>query len=357
MANIERFVLNTGRSGSNMLTRMLAQNRHMMILSDFFVCGDNLDRFPEGPVSGERFATYLSAINDIGTLLARRAFGMKEQLYAAEKQGSRWRDPSRMPSMLAAPLAFLSKDPETLFDEVQAFARSQPTRSFPDQCHALFSWFMARYEKKAWIERSGSNLRFIAGLRRTFPNARYLHLNRDGIEASMSAREHNYFKLAVEYDERLPSLEELEQAICHLALDETDPVTRLLQGERSLEPFGRHWMRQICAGFREFVHLRPEQYMEVRYEDILAHPERELTRIAAFFEMPDDPGWEERAAATIDSNLGRRPASSLSPDEYERIATAVLPGQILLGRADPYHLEHKAYPRLREAFDIFDRGL
>jgi Sulfotransferase family len=355
MSDIERFILNTGRSGSNMLTRMLAQNQQLLVLSDFFVCGDNLDRFPSGPVTGERFAAWLRSVNDIGTLLARREMGIKEQLYHAE-EGARWTDRSRMPAMLAAPLPFLSDDPEALFDDIQEFALSRPTADFADQCRALFSWLQHRYGKSAWLERSGSNLRFVRDFRQTFPNARYLHLNRDGIEASMSAREHNFFKVAVEYDERLPSTEQLEQAIAHPTMDDTDAVTRLFGADQPpLECFGRHWMRQVCAGFQEFVHLDRNQYMEVRYEDILAQPAMELERIEAFFELPEDTGWIERAVATIDPTLGKRPVASLERDEYTRIAEAVLPGQILLGRASPYRLEKEVMPLLRDAFERFDR--
>lgn len=354
MPEFERFILNTGRSGSTMLTRMLNENHQMLVMSDFFSCGDPLDRFPARLMSGDDFAHYLSEVNDIGTLLQRRAFTIDEQLNSGE-DNTRWPDPSRMPAMLTNPFAFLTDDPDSLWDDAIALVRAFPTQSFGAHVRALFGWLIERFGKKAWLERSGSNLSYVKGIRATFPNARFVHLHRDGIEASMSMREHTWFKISAEYDERAPTMEEMEQAIRRPTLDNSDPVSRYFGAEGPpIERFGRHWSRQIAAGYREFSQLRSDQLIEVRYEELLAHPARELGRIAEFFELPDDPGWIDRAAALIDDKLGKRTAHALPQDEFDRISGAVQTGQVLVGRADPYFLEETVFPRLREAFEAFD---
>ena len=173
-------------------------------------------------------------------------------------------------------------------------------------------------------------------MRRTFPDAKYVHIHRDGISASLSMREHNWFVWASAYDEVPPTEEELLEALENPS--DTDPVTRLFLTKPPLEQFGRMWTRQIARGFREFIHLRPEQYLPVRFEDLQSHPERELKRIGEFFELPDDPGWESRAAALIDTSLGQRP-HNLPAEELARVHAAVLPGHILLGREDPASLD------------------
>jgi len=354
MAAAERFIISTGRAGSTLLSRMLSENRGTLVLSEFLGGADNLDRFPTDPVTGERLASILGRWDNMGALMRRRAFGLKEILYSGGEKQGRWGDGSKMPTMLSAPLPYLEPDnPEGLFDDMIAWAKQQPTRSIADQYRALFQWLCQRYSKSVWIERAGSSLRYYDEMRRNFPNAKYVHIHRDGISAALSMREHNWFILAAEYDERPPTTEQIRKAIQEPSMGDDDPVTRLFGKDKPpLEVFARMWTRQIARGFREFVQLNADQYLSVSFEELQAHPERELTRIAEFFEMPADAGWEKRAAAKLDSTLGHRP-HNLATDEYERVHAAVLPGQILLGREDPAQL-NAAYRIMRDAFEQYD---
>ncbi|MET0984538.1 MAG: hypothetical protein ABW034_03930 [Steroidobacteraceae bacterium] len=52
MAHIEGFIVSTGRAGSTLLSRMLAQNSKTLMLSEFLGAADNLDRYPTDPVDG-----------------------------------------------------------------------------------------------------------------------------------------------------------------------------------------------------------------------------------------------------------------------------------------------------------------
>jgi hypothetical protein len=172
----------------------------------------------------------------------------------------------------------------------------------------------------------------------------------------MSMLEHAWFVLAVEYDMRPPDQATIRQAIENIGKGPgvmggpDDPVSRhYLQARPSLAEFGRHWSWQITRGYREFVKLDRHQFLAVSYEELLAHPERELKRIGDFFELPEDEGWEKRAAATINPSLGQR-SHDLPPEELAAVREAVLPGQMLLGREDPTGLP-ESYRRLRAEFD------
>lgn len=346
-----RFIISTGRAGSTLLSRMLAENRGTQVLSEFLGGCDNVYRFAEGTVSGDQFADILSRADDLSAMLRHRAFNHKELLIDPSAQHPRWGHPANIPTVMIAPLPFIDPDnTEALFDAMIAFARSLPPQRIGLHYAALFAWISKRYDKTAWIERSGSSIRYSDEIIREFPEGKYVHLHRDGVSAAQSMREHSWFILAVEYDMRPPSDEVMEQSLAHPSTDENDPVSRLFGKDKPpLEEFGRHWSWQIARGYREFVKLDRSQYLSVSFEDLLSEPERELRRIGEFFELPDDKGWEKRGAAMIDAKLGRR-EPNIDPDELKRVCEAVLPGQLLTGREEPSQLA-EGYRRLRKVFE------
>ncbi|MET0984539.1 MAG: sulfotransferase [Steroidobacteraceae bacterium] len=195
--------------------------------------------------------------------MRRRAFGLKEILYTGDGEQARWQ--KTMPTAMMAPIPFLEpNNPEKLFDDMIAFALRQPTRGTADQYRTLFAWLCERYEKVAWIERSGATLRYFDEQRRTFPDAKYVHIHRDGVSAALSMREHNWFILAAHFDEQLPTMDELKRAILEPSNSDDDPITRFYTKDKPpLEQFARMWARQIARGFREFVHLDRDQYLAV----------------------------------------------------------------------------------------------
>lgn len=347
MARPGRFIVSTGRAGSTLLSRMLGQNRSTQVMSEFLGGCDNVSRFEPGEVTGVRFAEILSRADDLSALLRMRAFNHKELLIDPNAQHPRWGHSANIPTIMIAPLPFIDPDnTEQLFDDMLAFARALPPQRMGLHYAALWEWISARYGKTAWIERSGSSIRYVDEIIREFPDARYVHLHRDGVSAAQSMQEHAWFRLAVEYDMRPPADEVIERAFAHPSNEDSDPVARLFGKDAPpLEEFGRHWSWQIGRGYREFVKLDRAQYLDVAFEDLLADPERELARIGTFFELPADEGWEKRAAAMINPSLGRR-EPNVDPDTLGRVREAVLPGQLLTGRAEPSRLV-ESYHRLR----------
>lgn len=348
MSDVGRFILTTGRAGSNMLTRMLAQNRQTLVLSDYLGACDNIYRFEQGPITGERFAEIIGRNDDLSAMLRYRQFNYKELMADMKAIHPRWGHAANLPVMMVSFIPFVEpNEPEALFDAMIAFAKAQPTQPIGKHYEAVWAWLTQRYGKSAWVERTGSSVRFADEIIREFPKAKYLHLHRDGVSAALSMLEHAWFVLAVEYDMRVPSREEIRRAMDHVSTDPNDDaISRLFHQDRpSLAEFGRHWSWQITRGYREFVNLDRHQFLSVSYEDLLANPEPELKRIGEFFELPEDEGWEARAAATINRSLGQR-SHDLPPEELAAVREAVLPGQMLIGREDPTGLP-EAYRHLR----------
>jgi hypothetical protein len=257
-----------------------------------------------------------------------------------------------MPSLAATVYPTLTHDPVGLFDESVAFARSLPRQTMHAHYIALFGWLAKLLGKQAWLERSGLSMRWLPEWRQIFPEARYLHIHRSGVEAALSMMNHPWFVLSSQYENTPPTREEIERAVqsCSKSID--DPVGRFYHDKPPIEYFGWNWSYAMLRGFREFQHINRDQLTDIRFERLMADPVRELTRLAAFFDLPEDEGWIERAAGLVKADVPGR-AHKLDPQDREKLEQACLPGDVLTGRRDPnrlmetYHTIREVRPRTR----------
>jgi hypothetical protein len=333
---VDRFVVGTGRCGSTLLSRMLAESPEALALSEFMNGLDMTRRFGSAPVGGDELAWLISQPHPFVTLVLERGYEVPEIVYPFDRAGARVRRGAPIPYLLGACLPRVSDDPDALFDALIAFARARPPAPLAAHYRAVFDWLAARGHRALWIERSGSSLDYAAALHRLFPDARFVHLHRDGREAALSMREHHAFRLAVcmttELLERgrTHSLAELDRIA---GAESEDRIARMLASHPDAEPFGRFWSAQVERGAAAARALPAGAWLPLRFEDLLAEPAPTLRRIAAFFELdPERDGWIPRAAALVKRAPEPRFAK-LPSDEQARLAAACAPGMRLLGRA------------------------
>ncbi|MGE0388224.1 MAG: sulfotransferase [Gammaproteobacteria bacterium] len=353
MDNIERFVVNASRSGSTLLSRMLGEDPGTLSLSEFFGAFDSRLRLAQRPLTGAEFAVALCGTDEIGLLGLTRGFLIKDihhEFQATPQDLQRW-GVKYQPALFAMALPSLSDKPVAYLDELVAYARAQPAQGFPDHCRSLWRWMGESLGKKAWVERTGASLRWVPELCRAFPDALYVHIHRDGPETALSMRNHNWGILAAELFERPPSMEDLEEAVRNPQPGDADRFGRFFGKDLPpVETYGHYWSYLICNGYSAFRHLRPEQVLDVRFEDLEAHPRRELLRIAEFFRLPGDRDWIDQAASLVTGGRVQPRAPALPQEERSRLEKACLPGQVLLGRVDPAWA-YEPYRRIREVFD------
>jgi hypothetical protein len=330
---VERLIVSTGRSGSTLLTKMVAQNRKVLVLSEFMVAMDPVNRFSTQAVSGADFARFMDSTDDIAILVYERAIGISERI---KKDGGarRWGPRNIMPSLAATTFPMIAEDPVALFDEAISYARTLPTQSMSAHYLAVFSWLARQLNKQVWIERSGVSMRWLPELRALFPEARYLHIHRSGPEAALSMMSHPWFVLAAQYESEPPPRDAMEKAANSRSRAADDPVGGLYHRVPPVEYFGWAWSYSLLRAYREVSKLDRSQWSDVWFEKLISDPRAELARVAQFFELPEDEGWIDRAAAFAKSEVPLR-ADTLSADERERLQRACLPGEVLLGRADP----------------------
>ena len=327
---MDRFIVGTGRCGSTLLSRMLAENPATLSVFEYFNGLDVFRRFQPGPMTGDEFAALIAAEQPVVTAVLRRGYDVAEITYPFAGAGRYARD-EPLPWVLVSMLPRLSQDPDALFDELMSYCRSQP-RQAPVRHHlALFAWLCERLQRDHWIERSGSSVDYLPALVESFPAARFLHIHRDGHEAALSMREHHAYRLpiAILYgaaEGSGPSMAEVDFAA---APEPTDAISRILSGQPPVAYYGRYWSDQVIHGFRALRYLDADGYLEVRFEDLVSKPAQVLDRICDFFEF-DRGAWIDRAVGLV---RGIPPSRFSALPEAERalLAEACAPGRALLG--------------------------
>ncbi|HXH02184.1 MAG TPA: sulfotransferase [Candidatus Competibacteraceae bacterium] len=124
-------------------------------------------------------------------------------------------------------------------------------------CAELLGCFMAciaeRQGKQRWVEKTPAHVFHLATLARAFPDARFVHVIRDGRDVALSKRKMGW-------------------------IEGRDPLRQLLHG-------ALQWQAAVRAG-RAAGRRLGERYLELRYEDLTEQPEAAIAQLAHFIEAP-----------------------------------------------------------------------
>ncbi len=332
---MDRFIVGTGRCGSTLLSRMLAQHRDVLSVFEFFTGLDWTRRFRPDPIDGPAFADLVCAEQPFVTAVLRRGYEVEEIVYPFGR-AARYRRDQPLPWILVTLLPRITADPDRAFDALRAQAAHQPEQLLVDHYRELFAWLGARHGRSAWIERSGSSIEYLASLSEMFPRGKFLHLHRDGREVALSMREHHAYRLPIALlydapaDDGTPP-SRMGPIDVHAEPTGSDPISRILASRPPPQHFGRYWTDQLLRGYRALARLEPAQYMEVSFESLTARPQEILTQIGSFFELDEGVDWIGNAVSLV---RGTPPArfDKLPALQAHALAEACEPGLRLLGR-------------------------
>lgn len=132
--------------------------------------------------------------------------------------------------------------------EVEPFNVTDGLRSF-------FCLYAARFDKPRWGDKTPNYCLHLRRVAAMLPEARFVHIIRDGRDASLSVRG-LYFAPGSD-----------------------------------IETLASHWVRLIRTARHQS--RRCPHYLEVRYEDLLLDTTAVLRRICAFVELDYEPGMEQ----------------------------------------------------------------
>lgn len=257
--------------------------------------------------------------------MIRLDIAMDEILYRPGSS-SRFTPDAGIPPLLLVTLPHLTDEPEALFDEIGEYVRGLGPAPIGDQYRRLFGWMCGRLGRALWVERSGGSITLLPHLLAHFPDARFVHMYRDGRECAISMSRHHGYRLSAivlrmqrrlgvdpfgsDWRPRGQIPRELRPF-----LPETFDRDEYLRLEIPPEEFGRLWSGETTAGLAHLSELPPHRVRHLRYERLVESPAAELDGLNRFLGLPDEPEWIARASALTRPAATRWP---LLPDEQRR---------------------------------------
>jgi hypothetical protein len=135
-------------------------------------------------------------------------------------------------------------------DELRARFRAIQPLNMSDAVRAFYGMYAERHGKPRWGDKTPGYLRYMRRIEWVLPEARFIHLVRDGRDVALSVLPMNW-------------------------------------GPTNLTEAAELWVERISVA-REQAEL-VEHYMELKYEDLVTDPEASLRRVCEFLELPWDP--------------------------------------------------------------------
>ena len=332
-------VLSTGRCGSTMVSNLLNLHPRVLSLSELFT-GIGLKTFRFRRTSGDWMWKLYSRQSYRTRLLLREPF--EELTYPFDDPDSRFTRADAPPIALAA-LPHITKEHDALFDELEPVVRSRPRQSPADHLRDLFGWLCERFDRDVWVERSGGSLVFAPRLLSEFPEARVVHVYRDGRETALSMSRHYPFRLY------LATMRKLRPRVTDVAVlvegvrrwSKINPWLELLLpvlvrpeklpfDKLELADFAAWWNAMIDLAQDMLGDLPPDRLLNLKFEDVQREPEAQLRRLIRFI----DPSLEDEEWIRGASAVPRRTPSrfaKLGAAEQAAVVEACRPGLERLG--------------------------
>ena len=283
------FVLGTGRCGSTSLSNFIKDVSQTLSISEFFSHVTNLSRniggaFTDKPISSIDFWNIISApIPDINKIISQYG-SAPEWLLPAHSGGIFGKFENPVPSILLTTLPHLGGDFQSIFDGTKKHVLNNNKIAMVGYHYTeLFRYWASIYSKNNWVERSGGNLHILSQLTATFPNAKFLHLIRDGRNTALSMAKHPLFRYRI----GLP------------------PFIGGEPSGKDLYMFGTIWSTQISRGVDELLKIRGDRVVSIKIEDSYDHGNSFTNRICEFLSFNCESGLESRYFVAGRSNYRR----------------------------------------------------
>lgn len=223
------FIVGVPRSGTTLLRLMLDSHPEMAIPAETHFLPRLIRRMEEG----DRRLRLLRRSGPGRNLRGRHAEAGRRIAWELITSHRRWPDWRLDADRLRA-----------RFEDIEPFGVAEAARAFYELCAESAA-------KPRWGDKSPSYRRRMRRIQAVLPEARFVHIVRDGRDVALSLMEVPW-------------------------------------GPRTVTEAAQTWAADIRRARRQATRLR--HYMELRYEDLVAEPDVWLHRVSEFVELP----WDER---------------------------------------------------------------
>ncbi|MFD7507534.1 sulfotransferase [Streptomyces sp. NPDC059850] len=324
------FVVGTGRCGSTALSKVINLHPDVLSVNELFASipsAEVPEVLGETPLSGQEFWEYLSQPNAVSDVLIKNGLVPPEFLYHRLPERRFDAATTGIPVISGMVLPHLTDEPDALFDELASEVTSWPTRRPADHWWALFGTLGARFGNPGTVvERSGMSIGRVTEMHRAFPEARFVHLYREGPDCAVSMSRHVSFRmlplghemaarcgLNSPFELTPAHADQLPPDLAPLLGDEWDPAL-VMDRPIPLDAFGTIWSGVIVDGLRKLEAVPASQRTGLSYETLLEEPEKELIRLAEFIGVEPHRAWLDESVALLD---GGRPGAARQLPEAE----------------------------------------
>lgn len=154
--------------------------------------------------------------------------------------------------------------------------RLRPGMTSGEAIGAVFAAYAEKHGKRRWGDKTPAYMGHLPLLERLFPDALYVHLIRDGRDCALSFL-------------RMP-----DQA-----------ATRTWAHPKDIAGFACQWASEIRAARALGERVGPSRYLETRYEELVAEPERVVQHVCGFASVPFEPAMLE--PGEVEPELAAKP--------------------------------------------------
>ena len=141
---------------------------------------------------------------------------------------------------------------DTPIEDVRAQLAGMSTVAYPAAIEAAFMAFAQSRNKKRYGDKTPRYIEHLPLLARLWPNAKFVHLVRDGREVALSYADVPF-------------------------------------GPNTVAKAAALWRERVTLGMKQGRPLGPERYAELRYERLLENPREEVEGLCTFLDLDFDP--------------------------------------------------------------------
>jgi putative sulfotransferase len=316
-------VINSGRCGSTLLSRLIAEEPETLLASESL--GPIRDRVWHQNTREITGASYWATMSDRSNQHKRMlGLGITPEEFCYPDGGRYAGDRTTIPPILHITLPFVSADPDGLFDQLAERVPHFPRQPVLQHHKMMLNLMTNLTGRRRWVERSGASSSVAAQLLCAFPEAKIVYLTRNIADTARSMSRHPAFQVAqarewfrAQYgtDPWTPGGQNALPDAAEIPAE----MRRLLPGRLTSEALTDVMTRQISrfealtshmhgSAEQALADTKPRHVHRLRYEDLVARPLDELTKLGEFLGFADPSRWAARTANQVSRSPRTRSA-------------------------------------------------